>query len=304
MTSTDPVTPAPVPGPGPVAAAGPSAGPTPAASAAPTAGASSSAGASAAPIPGKDTSLVTEETDKLEFRDPEQPNLHVVYWTRPGATPPSHGARILLWNHGICEHSGRYRGIAAEVLARVAALDAVAAYDMRGHGMSAGPRGKIASELDLEADLAQHVLPAVAMRFGEAPSIVLAGHSLGGLVVAGVTSGPDPLVANEMGALAGVVLSAPAIEVIVPGIVNKMLAPLAGIVNRIPGARCMTKPAGIPPAHLSHCEEEVKAFVDDPKTYALRFHASLIILFRALSASNFFLFCLARAFFVLAVLIP
>lgn len=94
------------------------------------------------------------------------------HWARPDAT------RAMLLVHGLGEHSGRYRHVAAWFNAR--GYD-VLAYDQRGHGLSPGPRGALARRDDLLTDLA--AVYADYARRAPAPPLLL-GHSMGGLVAA------------------------------------------------------------------------------------------------------------------------
>lgn len=80
--------------------------------------------------------------------------------------------------HGVGEHSGLYHRFAA---ALNAAGSSVWALDLAGHGRSDGARGVIDSIDGLDADVVS--LARIAARQGPAP-VVLAGHSLGGIVAA------------------------------------------------------------------------------------------------------------------------
>jgi acylglycerol lipase len=79
----------------------------------------------------------------------------------------------LVLQHGYMEHSGRYEAFA---LAQVAQGITVVAADLRGHGLSDGPRGHIRGFDEYRQDLT-HVLAAQ----GTGPKILM-GHSLGGLI--------------------------------------------------------------------------------------------------------------------------
>lgn len=78
--------------------------------------------------------------------------------------------------HGIAEHSGRYHKITK--LLNDARYDVIR-YDLRGHGQSAGARGKLKHHLDMVHDLHALVLDIKK----QDASIYLLGHSLGGLIV-------------------------------------------------------------------------------------------------------------------------
>jgi acylglycerol lipase len=78
--------------------------------------------------------------------------------------------------HGIAEHSGRYHHITKRL--NQAKYDVIR-YDLRGHGQSAGARGKLKHHLEMVHDL--HALVLEIKK--QDSSIYLLGHSLGGLIV-------------------------------------------------------------------------------------------------------------------------
>lgn len=104
----------------------------------------------------------------------EGSRLRTLTWTPSGETV----GRVLLV-HGFTEHAGRYDHVARYLAARGLA---VLAFDLRGHGESEGPRGRLRSfdllveDVGLARDVAVRRLP------GEGPPL-LYGHSLGGLTV-------------------------------------------------------------------------------------------------------------------------
>ena len=79
--------------------------------------------------------------------------------------------------HGFGEHSGRYGNVVNYLVPRGFA---VAAYDLRGHGRSQGPRGLILS-WDEYRDDTRLFLESVRPDSPGAP-VFLYGHSLGGLI--------------------------------------------------------------------------------------------------------------------------
>jgi alpha-beta hydrolase superfamily lysophospholipase len=100
---------------------------------------------------------------------------------------PERVQRSLLVVHGWAEHSGRYEHAGAWLAARGCAVHA---YDHRGHGRSAGPRGHARRFADLLDDLEI----ALARARAEAPGVplFLFGHSMGGLLVAAFVATRDP----------------------------------------------------------------------------------------------------------------
>lgn len=99
-----------------------------------------------------------------------------IYWQSwlPGPMPRA----ALLFVHGLAEHSGRYR-FPVEYFTPLGY--ACYGLDLRGHGRSEGIRVHVVSFDDYDADVAL-VLREMRERHPGLP-IVLAGHSMGGLVV-------------------------------------------------------------------------------------------------------------------------
>jgi alpha-beta hydrolase superfamily lysophospholipase len=100
--------------------------------------------------------------------------LHTRTWAARGEAR----GRVLLV-HGLGEHSGRYQHVADHLTGRGIG---VVAFDLRGHGLSEGRRGRLRSfdffleDIRLAWEYAERRLP------GDAPPS-LYGHSLGGLIV-------------------------------------------------------------------------------------------------------------------------
>lgn len=119
--------------------------------------------------------------------------------------------------HGIAEHSGRYERV-GEQLAK-AGLD-VSAYDQRGNGGSGGRRGHVDRWSQLHDDLAERLSAVRAVAGGR--RLVLYGHSLGGLIVAGylLSDRPKPDLA---------VLTSPALNSTLPAWKATMARVLGGV---------------------------------------------------------------------------
>ncbi len=111
----------------------------------------------------------------------------------------------ILMVHGLGEQSGRYEHVGDQFAA--AGLDAWA-YDQRGNGGSGGGRGDVERWSQFHDDLAERVA-AVRASAGSRP-VVLYGHSMGGLVVAGylLSDRPKPDLA---------VLASPGLDSTLPG---------------------------------------------------------------------------------------
>ena len=106
------------------------------------------------------------------FYEGVERKLHYRWWS---ATDPSW---VVLFAHGFGDHSGRWQRY-GETLAE--AGGAVFAPDHRGHGLSAGDRAVVE---DFDVVAAEYLkLREESLFPGDLP-LILAGHSMGGLVVA------------------------------------------------------------------------------------------------------------------------
>jgi alpha-beta hydrolase superfamily lysophospholipase len=168
---------------------------------------------------------------------------------------PSGDARgTIVIVHGLGEHAGRYAHVAARLNASGWSVVAV---DQRGHGASAGERGRLAADDDLLFDLAS-VLDA--LRGETAAPLVLLGHSLGGLVAArfvsgGLESPTPPWWRDVVGAL---VFSSPALAVGMSAAQRALLATLGSLTpNLAVGNR-------LDPAAISRDPAVVAAYRADP----------------------------------------
>ena len=148
--------------------------------------------------------------------------------------------------HGIGEHSGRYEHVGDQMTA--AGLE-VQSYDQRGMGGSGGRRGDVEHWSQLHDDLAGRLAIVRAGAVGH--PVVLYGHSLGGLIVAGylLSDRPRPDVA---------VLTSPALDSELPGW-KKRLAPVLARV-----APTLAVPTGIDGATLSRDPSVAARTADDP----------------------------------------
>jgi alpha-beta hydrolase superfamily lysophospholipase len=132
---------------------------------------------------------------------------------------PDGAARaVLVVHHGLKDHSDRYAPFAERM-----AKDGIAvyAYDMRGHGRSAGPRATFDHIDDLTADLAIF-LERTRAREPRRP-VFLLGHSVGGLVVTLFTLERKP-------PMAGLVVLAPALRVDAP-LIQAAATPIAATLT-------------------------------------------------------------------------
>lgn len=128
-------------------------------------------------------------------QEPTGPRL---YWQ--GFTPADPKA-VLIFVHGLAEHSGRYLNPALYFAPRGHACYAL---DFRGHGRSSGRRVHVDRFDDYHADV-RTVQALVRTRHPGLP-FFLVGHSLGGLIVLNHAL-------REPNGLAGIIVSSPALGV-------------------------------------------------------------------------------------------
>ena len=171
--------------------------------------------------------------------------------TWPGPVGPARGTVLVV--HGLGEHGGRY----AHVAARLAGQGwAVAGYDQRGHGLSTGPRGGLAADDSLLADLGSVI---EHQRRAMPGPLMLLGHSMGALVAGRyVAEALSPTLAPWWQPVDGLVMSSPAID---PGMsrTQKLLLALAA-----PVAPGLALSNGLKPEWVCSDPAVVRAYVADP----------------------------------------
>jgi alpha-beta hydrolase superfamily lysophospholipase len=174
--------------------------------------------------------------------------LHLRNWSVAGA---ARGTVLIV--HGLGEHIGRYERVAAQLNACAWHVEG---YDQRGHGSSGGARGAIAQPDSLLRDLG---LVIDAVRESRAGTLVLLGHSMGGLVAGRyVAEALAPRPADWSRPVDALVMSSPALD---PGmnILQKALLALLGGL-----APALAVNNGLKPAWISRDEAVVKAYRADP----------------------------------------
>jgi lysophospholipase len=152
--------------------------------------------------------------------------------------------------HGYAEHRRRYRHVVDVLLP---AGISVLTYDLRGHGESGGRRGFVHAFDEYLDDLG--LMVEFAREQMAAPLFVL-GHSMGGLIA-------TRWLQNDERALAGVVLSNPALQVKMPVPGWKMT--LARMLSRMLPA--FSLPTGLPAEFISRDPEEVRLYAEDPLVF-------------------------------------
>lgn len=185
---------------------------------------------------GHESSLVAADGTRLFVQD----------WLLP-SDQPARGGVVLM--HGLGEHCGRYAHV-AQFFNRLGW--AVRAYDHRGHGRSAGPRGDVPRPDALERD-AELVITdfANAGRSSWPGPPLLLGHSMGGLFAARVAcAGRVPL--------RGLVLSSPALALSLTRVQRLLLKIMTAVA---PG---FAVPNGLKADYLSHDRAIVAAYEADP----------------------------------------
>jgi acylglycerol lipase len=179
-------------------------------------------------------------TGKIKVQDGTR--LFYRYWKGAANKP------ILLFVHGMAEHSGRY---AFPVEYFLPQGYTIYSYDQRGHGHSDGRRGHVERLARFIGDL-HHVLLWIRKREGK-KKIFLIGHSFGGQLVLnyGIRHG---------GELAGIIVSSPNVRLKMRVPCFKKLAGLF-IARYLP---FLTVDAAIDSKHLTHDKSVVKAHDEDP----------------------------------------
>jgi len=177
--------------------------------------------------------------------------LHAYEWA--AIDGPQRGSVVLV--HGLGEHLGRYAHVAARLNAK---RWRVVGCDLRGHGLSQGPRGDAPERDAFLGDLAQ-VIDAVRAQSPAGAPLVLLGHSLGGLIaarfVAATQVGVPPAWARDVDALA---LSSPALD---PGLKPAQRALLAVALRLFPH---LAVGNGLDANWVSRDERVVAAYRSDP----------------------------------------
>jgi alpha-beta hydrolase superfamily lysophospholipase len=140
-------------------------------------------------------------------------------------TPAPRGVVVIM--HGLKDHTGHYAAFAARL---AAAGYSVYAFDLRGHGRSAGPR-VAPGRWTLYVDDLEQFLAWVEHR-ERGMKVFLFGHSMGGAIATLAALDHEPT-------LAGLILSAPALAVDAPPLLLAFTQ-LAGAL--LPGAKALDLP--------------------------------------------------------------
>jgi alpha-beta hydrolase superfamily lysophospholipase len=155
-------------------------------------------------------------------------DLRSYLWPAIG-TPRAH----LLLVHGIAEHAGRYRHVGMQL---ANAGITTHAYDQRGFGGSGGHRAYIDRWSQYHDDVEDRLAELRSLARGL--PVVLYGHSMGGLIALGYVLADPPRPLPDL-----LVLSAPAIDAVVPAWKRRLADILAGTVPRFAVANTFSKGA-------------------------------------------------------------
>lgn len=210
-----------------------------------------------------------EGTERGAFAASDGVRIHWRAWTLPAPKA------VLLLSHGLGEHAGRYAPL-AEALAPHGI--AVAAPDHRGHGHSEGIRGHAEGFRQFTDDFERFRREVDGLAGPAVPRFLL-GHSMGGLVALRY------LQTHRDAPLRGAVISAPLLAVrLVP---PRWKTALAGVLARLlPRLRIGNE---IDPAALSHDEEYVRRYREDPLVHPWitpRLYVELLAAARAAQAEG------------------
>lgn len=163
---------------------------------------------------------------------------------------PPEPPRAMILIHGYGEHSGRYDEMAMHFAERGFAVHA---YDLAGHGRTAGPRGHVDRFDRLPEEVARFV-ERVQLDHPGLP-VTLVGHSLGGLIVATTCAEHHPQVDR-------VVLSGALLELAGGGLRRSLSLMAARVLSLV--APRVGLSAGLEPDGLSRDPEVVRRYVEDP----------------------------------------
>jgi alpha-beta hydrolase superfamily lysophospholipase len=161
---------------------------------------------------------------------------------------PAAARAILIIVHGLGEHRGRYSAPAERF--RAAGVG-TAAFDLRGHGESAGARTDIDSFETFVSDLRQIVAGVATDNPGRA--LFLWGHSMGSLVVFGCVAESPELVS-------GAITTGCPIAVFSP-LFRRVAAVVPPLIRRLGGLRVATH---LDAVKLTHFEPIIAAYKSDP----------------------------------------
>lgn len=163
-------------------------------------------------------------------------------------TPGEKTRAVIILVHGLGEHISRYTGWAESFNNEGIGFTGV---DLPGHGRSDGKRGHINSFSQTD-EMIDILLNSVSKTFPSAP-VFLYGHSLGGGIVLDYILRKNP-------PFRGAIVTSPWLQLSFEP--DKLKIRLAAIIkNILPG---LAQPSGLIAAHISHDNNEVGKYINDP----------------------------------------
>ncbi|MEM9671944.1 MAG: lysophospholipase [Bacteroidota bacterium] len=163
--------------------------------------------------------------------------------------------RIIVFQHGLGEHSDRYQNL---IQAFSGTGTAFYAPDARGHGRSGGKRGHVARFQHFIHDL--HDLIQRVRQENDNQKVFLLGHSMGGAIVLKYA-----LTKDYQDGLRGLIGSSPGVEPVMDWI-KKIQKPVAAVLSRV--APSLTLDNQLDVNNLSHNEHVVTAYQADPLVHS------------------------------------
>jgi alpha-beta hydrolase superfamily lysophospholipase len=165
--------------------------------------------------------------------------LHIKNWLIKDAKAS------LLLVHGLGEHSARYEHVAQAL--NSSGIN-VYSFDLKGHGLSEGPRAFVRDISEFRLDL-----ETIYQQIPKGVPLFMLGHSMGGLIIT------DYLLESPKTNLKGVILTGPALEA--GEDINAFKKVLIKILNWIsPNIRTVK----LDPKSISSDKGEVKKYINDP----------------------------------------
>jgi alpha-beta hydrolase superfamily lysophospholipase len=149
-------------------------------------------------------------------------NIAIHDWPLPDVWPDQDIAGTVIIVHGLGDHAFRY-GHVARFLNDQGYH--VRAYDQYGHGESGGSRGSLPQAMRLVDDLAD-VVDNTRRSMHRGQSLILLGHSMGGVVVASFAR-------QQLRPIDGIILSSPALDPGLNAVQKFMLATLPRFVPNL-----------------------------------------------------------------------
>lgn len=160
--------------------------------------------------------------------------------------PDAEPAALVVVAHGVCEHSGRYEHVAADLVAHGYGVYAL---DHRGHGRSDGPRALIDGLDAAVADLRSFV--SLARDRHPGARVFLLGHSMGGTLALSYAI-------RHQDDLDGLILSGPAAALETASPLTRLLARTVSALAPRLGV------FGVDTAGVSKDPAVVRAYEEDP----------------------------------------